>query len=162
MLALTSRFPRSLPEFAHPGFHAAFDDRILTWKTEKQVVSIWTAKGRSKIAFEAGPRQVGLLQSRQGESDLILHKGVFYLAATCNVDQPEPLDIEGFLGVDTGVAEIAVTSSGMKYSGAAVKGVRHRHRRLRTRLQKKQTHGAKRKLKEFSGREVGFAHTRIT
>ena len=135
-----------------------FDDRILTWKAD--TVSIWTVKGRLKIRFEAGPRQVALLKSRQGESDLILNKGFFYLAATCNVDQPEPVDVDGFLGVDLGVAEIAVTSAGKKYSGAAVKGVRHRHRRLRAKLQKKQTRGAKRKLKQLAGREARFAtHT---
>ncbi len=135
-----------------------FDDRILTWKAN--AVSIWTVNGRMKIGFEAGPRQAELLKRRQGESDLILYNGVFYLAATCNVDQPEPVDVEGFLGVDLGVAEIAVTSAGKKYSGAAVKAVRHRHRRLRTKLQKKQTCGAKRKLRELSGREARFAtHT---
>lgn len=135
-----------------------FDDRILTWKAN--AVSIWTTKGRLKIPFQAGARQIELLKRRQGESDLILHKGVFYLAATCNVDQPEPVDIEGFLGVDLGVTEIAVTSDGKKYSGAAVTGVRHRHRRLRTKLQKKQTRGAKRKLRDLSGREARFAtHT---
>jgi putative transposase len=137
-----------------------FDDRILSWNIEKQTVSIWTLGGRLKLPFEAGTRQLALLQSRQGESDLILHKSVFYLAATCNVDEPQPIDVEGFLGVDLGIAEIAVTSDGKHYSGAAVKGVRHRHRRLRTKLQKKQTRGARRKLKQLSGREARFAtHT---
>ena len=37
------------------------------------------------------------------------------------------------------------------------KACRHRHRRLRTKLQKKQTRGAKRKLRELSGREARFA-----
>ena len=143
-----------------PGGALPFDDRILTWNTGKQVISIWTVKGRLKIAYEAGPRQADLLKRRQGESDLILHKGVFYLAATCNVDQPEPVDVDGFLGVDLGIAEIAVTSDGRKYSGAAVKGVRHRHRRLRAKLQKNGSRGAKRKLKQLSGREARFAtHT---
>ena len=75
----------------------AFDDRILTWNRGQQVVSIWTVKGRLKIPFEAGPRQTELLKSRQGESDLILHKGVFYLAATCHVGRPESAGVEGFL-----------------------------------------------------------------
>jgi hypothetical protein len=53
-----------------------FDDRILTWKPD--AASVRTVKGRLKIAFGAGPRQAELLKSRQGESDLILHKGVFF------------------------------------------------------------------------------------
>src|SRR5580658_3723638 len=74
----------------------AFDDRILTWNPGRQMVSIRTVKGRLKIPFEAGPRQTALLKSRQGESGLILHKGVFYLAATCHVGQPESAGVEGF------------------------------------------------------------------
>ena len=138
----------------------AYDDRILSWDIEGQVVSIWTVAGRLKIAFQAGPRQIELLKSRQGESDLILYGTNFYLGAGCNADQPEPADVEAFLGVDLGIAQIAATSDGKSYSGAVVKGVRHRHRRLRTKLQKKQTRSAKRKLKQLSGKEARFAtHT---
>jgi hypothetical protein len=76
----------------------SYDDRILSWKADS--VSIWTMDGRLRIPFQAGPRQAELLKLRQGESDLILQRGVFYLAATCNIDQPEPSDVEAFLGVD--------------------------------------------------------------
>ncbi len=138
----------------------AYDDRILSWDVKGQVVSIWTVAGRLKIPFKAGPRQTELLKSRQGESDLILYGTKFYLAPICNVDQPEPEEVKSFLGLDLGIAQIAATSDGKTYSGAAVKGVRHRHRRLRTKLQKKQTRGAKQKLKELSGKEARFAaHT---
>ena len=138
----------------------SYDDRILSWNLEAQTVSIWTVNGRIRIPFQAGARQLNLLKSRQGESDLILQRGVFYLAATCNVNDPEPADVDNFLGVDFGIAEIASTSDGKSYSGAAIKGVRHRHRRLRTKLQKKQTRSAKRKLKQLSGREARFStHT---
>jgi IS605 OrfB family transposase len=108
------------------------------------------------MAFVAGEKQLALLASRQGESDLIYHDGTFYLAATCNVDNPDPSEVTEFLGVDFGVVEIASTSDGKNYSGAAIKGVRHRHRRLRTKLQKKQTRAAKRRLKKLSGKEARF------
>lgn len=138
----------------------AFDDRILTWNLDSLVVSIWTIRGRLRIAFQAGARQIELLKSRQGESDLILHKRAFYLASSCNVDVPDPTDVEGFLGVDLGISQIAVTSAGKKYSGAAVRQVRYRHRRLRAKLQSKQTRSAKRKLEKLSGKESRFAtHT---
>jgi putative transposase len=109
----------------------AYDDRILTWHREKTTVSIWSTAGRLKIQFEAGQRQLELLQSQQGESDLILHRGAFYLAATCNVEQPDPESVDDFLGVDLGITNIASDSDGKRYSGSKVKGVRHRHRRLR-------------------------------
>jgi putative transposase len=139
----------------------AFDDRILTWNRGQQVVSIWTVKGRLKIPFEAGPRQTELLKSRQGESDLILHKGVFYLAATCHVDQPESVDVEGFLGVDPGVGEIAVTSAGKKYSGAHRQGRQASPSPPAQQTAKEADSAAPgENCKELSGREARFAaHT---
>ena len=32
----------------------AYDSRILTWKFDKQIVSIWTLEGRQKIAYKTG------------------------------------------------------------------------------------------------------------
>src|SRR5437868_6980637 len=44
----------------------AYDDRILTWKTEKQTVNIWTIEGRQLIPYLCGERQKQLLEYRQG------------------------------------------------------------------------------------------------
>jgi IS605 OrfB family transposase len=134
-----------------------YDDRILSWNVAERTVSIWTLAGRKRFAFEAGPRQLALLASRQGESDLILHRKTFYLAACCEIQQPDPSDIDDFLGVDLGVNQIAVDSDGKRYSGSTIKNVRWRQRKLRARLQAKQTHSAKRKLRELSGKERRFA-----
>ena len=150
---------KSRREFAQYGA-IAYDDRILSWDIENQTFSIWTVAGRKRLEFKCGERQLGLLASRQGETDLILQRGIFYLAATCNVDEPDPADIDSFLGVDFGVSEIASTSDGKSYSGSAIKAVRFRHRRLRAKLQRKQTRAAKRRLKKLSGKESRFAkHT---
>lgn len=138
----------------------AFDDRNLAWHMEKKTVSISTLAGRIKIAFAAGERQMRLLSSRQGESDLIFHKGKWYLTATCNVEHPSPDDADEFLGVDFGIANIAADSDGKIYSGADVKGVRQRQRRLRTKLQRKVATSANRRLKKLAGKEQRFAtHT---
>jgi IS605 OrfB family transposase len=138
----------------------SFDDRILKWHIDKQLVNIWTTSGRLKIPFVSGASQLALLRSRQGESDLLFQNGNFYLAATCNVEEPDPSDVTDFLGVDLGIANIASDSDGKQYSGSQVKSVRHRQRRLRSKLQRKQTRAAKRRLKKLSGRERNFAsHT---
>jgi putative transposase len=89
-----------------------YDDRILSWHIDQRTVSITTLEGRLKIPFAAGGGQLALLATRQGESDLILPKGVFYLAATCNREQPEPAEVDDFLGVDFRVANIAADSDG--------------------------------------------------
>lgn len=135
----------------------AFDDRNLTWHVGKRSVSLGTLNGRIKMPFAAGQRQLALLASRQGESDLVFHAGNWFLTATCNVEEPEPSDAGDFLGVDFGVANIAADSDGNNYSGSSVKSVRHRHGRLRTKLQKKQTKSARRRLRKLSGKEARFA-----
>ena len=135
----------------------AFDDRILSWRLQDQTVSIWTVVGRLRIPFVCGERQLELLQTRQGESDLGLSKGMFFLSATCEVDEPKLIDVEDALGVDLGVTNIAVDSDGQVHSASHINNVRHRHRRLRAKLQAKGTRSAKRKLKRLSGKERCFA-----
>jgi IS605 OrfB family transposase len=134
-----------------------YDDRLLSWDLGAQTVSIWTTDGRKRLAYECGDRQTTLLASRQGESDLLYHRGKFYLAATCNVETPEPSDVDDFLGVDLGVNNIATDSDGKRYSGSEVKSVRHRQRRLRRKLQKLGTTSANRRLKKLAGKEQRFA-----
>ncbi len=138
----------------------AFDDRILRWYLDKSLVSIWTASGRQKIPFVCGEQQRKLLQTRQGESDLVLTKGEYFLMAVCNVEEAEPIMPTGVLGVDMGVTNIAVDSDGEIYAANQINNVRYRHRRLRTKLQKKGTQSAKRLLKKLSGKEARFgSHT---
>jgi putative transposase len=134
----------------------AFDDRILRYGTD--YVSIWTLQGRQQIPFVCGVRQRRLLSSRQGESDLVLRKGKWYLFATVNIIEPLPEeDPEGWLGVDFGITRIASDSEGQSFSGAQVRNLRKRHRRLRARLQSKGTKSAKRLLKKRSLKEKRFA-----
>ena len=135
----------------------AYDDRILSWKMDASTVSIWTVDGRMTLSFVGGKRQRDLLKTRQGESDLALVKGVFYLLSTCEVESPEPADVSDYLGVDLGIANIATDSDGETHSGLHVKSVRYRHRRLRQKLQKKQTKSASRRLRKLSGKEHRFA-----
>lgn len=134
----------------------AYDDRILSFRKESHV-NIWTLGGRQTIAYVAGTRQIEQLKQRQGESDLIYHRGKWYLGVTCNVEEPTLREVDDWLGVDLGVVNLATDSDGGNYSGDTVKGIRYRHRRLRTKLQRKGTRGAHRKLRELAGREKRFA-----
>ena len=134
----------------------AFDDRILSYKLDKKEVSIWTVSGRQRIPFSAGIRQMELLKSQRGESDLCLVNGEFYLLTVCDVDTPEPIDIEGYLGVDLGIVNIASDSDGEVFSGDSVERNRRKYEHRRRNLQKKQTKSAKRKLKKLSGKQVRF------
>jgi putative transposase len=140
--------------------HGAFpyDSRILKYRLEAQAVSIWTVQGRQTIAFQAGKRQLELLQHQQGESDLAFLRGEFYIFAVCDIDSPEPDDVADYMGVDLGIVNIATTDDGERYSGKTVNRVCHRYRRIRRKLQKKGTKSAKRLLKKRSGKEKRFAN----
>jgi IS605 OrfB family transposase len=131
----------------------AFDDRILSWKTDKQFVSIWTVEGRRKIPYTCGERQRQLLESRIGETDLVYRKGKFYLLAVCEVPAPTPGDVDNVLGVDFGIVKIATDSEGQSYSGEKVEAKRQWYSDRRATLQKAGTRSAKRKLKMMSGRQ---------
>jgi IS605 OrfB family transposase len=135
----------------------AYDGRILTWKMSKRIVSLWVLGGRIELPFVAGARQYELLETRQGEADLVYRDGQFYIFQTCDVDAPEPSDIDSFLGVDLGVANIAADSDGVVFQGKTVKNVRYRHRQLRTKLQRKGTKSTRRRLKKLGGKEQKFA-----
>ena len=151
------KLDKKTPRTFNPHGAIAYDARILKWKLDKFSVSIWTLGGRQEMLFSTGERQLELLKFQQGESDLVYIRGEFYLLATCSIPDPTPEDVEGYLGVDMGVVELATDSLGKPYSGAPVKRVRRKHRRLRKNLQKCGTRSAKRKLKKLSGREARFA-----
>ncbi len=135
----------------------AYDDRILSWRLSHSTVSIWTLNGRLRIPFVCGERQRELLNTRQGETDLVLFRDRYFLAATCEVEECPPQDVHGALGIDLGVTNIAVDSDGVVHSGSHINNARHRHRRLRAKLQAKGTRAAKRRLKQLSGKECRFA-----
>lgn len=133
----------------------AYDDRILRW--QKNRISIWTTSGRIWIPFVCGERTRALLVNRQGESDLLLRDGVYYLYATVNVDEPPKGEPTEFIGVDMGIVQIATDSDGNAYSGATVNALRARHAKLRVKLQAKGTQSAKRLLVKRRRKEGRFA-----
>lgn len=136
-----------------------FDDRCLSWRLDARTVSVWTVQGRMKdLAFTGSPDQLKMLaEYRQGESDLVRRGNNWYLYATCEVPEANEYTPGDFLGVDLGIANIATTSDGTIHSGGHTNNVRHRHRHLRRRLQRKGTKSAKRVLRRLSGREARFA-----
>lgn len=136
--------------------HAAqpFDDRIFRLMDDS--VSIWTLEGRIVVPFVCGERQRVLLEYRKGEVDLMLFKGKFYLACVCDVPDPNKIDIEGVLGVDFGVVNIAFDSLGHGYSGNTVEAFRQKMAKRKAGLQRRGTKAAKRRLRKLKGRESRF------
>lgn len=145
------------------GFKATsvdYDQRILSVNLADEVVSLSTTDGRVKVPMHIAEYQRQLLRtakSIQG-GQLVRRRGSWYVHLWCEYEDPPVLDPQGFLGVDLGIVNIATDSDGETYSGQHLNSVRHRHRRLRKKLQKKGTKSAKRRLKKLSGKERRFAN----
>ena len=133
-----------------------YDLHLLSWKMAAPTVSLWTLGGRQVIRFACGKRQLSLLAYQHGETDLVYREGQFYLLATCEVPEATPSAPTDILGVDLGIRNLAVDSDGTRYSGNHILSLRHRHRKLRQRLQAKGTRSAKRRLKLRRRKERRF------
>lgn len=132
-----------------------YDDRIFRFVGEEKV-NLWTLTGRMVLPFVCGERQRKLLAYRKGEVDLMFVRGKWYIACVCDVLEPDPKFTRDVLGVDLGIVNLAVDSSGEHYSGEPVELSRRRYGHRRRNLQRKQSRSAKRKLRAISGREARF------
>jgi putative transposase len=135
----------------------SYDSRILTYYYKEKRISIWTISGRENIPYQAGEKQLALLEHQVGETDLVYMNKNFYLYATCDVDDPKPFEINDVIGLDLGVNNIAVDSDGDIHRGNHITNVRIRYVRLRAKLQSKGTKSAKRLLRKRNKRESRFS-----
>jgi putative transposase len=134
-----------------------YDDRCLSWQYDDQTVSVWTTAGRLRgVRFVCSEQaRKTLADYRKGESDLFHRDGMWFLLATCDVPEaPMNADPVDFLGVDLGIVNIATTSDGKILAGRELNRMRVRERKLRTKLQKKNTPSAKRRLKRRRSKEA--------
>jgi putative transposase len=142
-----------------------FDARCLSWKIPEAVgaratVSIWTTCGRLKgVRVLASQRDLVLLRTNPiRETDLIPRDGKWFLYATVEFpDAPLNQPVNGFVGVDMGIVNIATSSDGHRAAGARLNRYRKRQQRLRARLQAKKTSSARRLLKKRRRKEARFA-----
>ncbi|GAA3953790.1 hypothetical protein GCM10022384_04100 [Streptomyces marokkonensis] len=145
------------PVAFRPAGAQPYDDRMLSWQIDQRGVSVWTTAGRVKdVAFTASPEQMATLALyRRGESDLLCRDGMWFLNATCDVPEAAPNTAPvDFLGIDLGIVNIATTSDGEIMAGRELNRTRSRERTLRTKLQKKNTPSAKRRLRNRRRKEA--------
>ena len=138
--------------------HAAmpFDQRMMGFKGVDRV-SLLTLDGRVIVPMVMGKYQAEKFSNAKGQCDLILRKdGKWFLLATVDLPEGTPTPATDFIGVDLGIANIATDSDGNQYSGKPTEKVRRKHNLQRKRLGRRNTKGAKKKLKRIAGKEARF------
>jgi IS605 OrfB family transposase len=138
-----------------------YDSRILSFYTDRQEVSIWTLDGRERIEYEVGDNHRALLEQDKGEADLIYRNGMFFLLVSCQMPSANLSDedmevIDGYLGVDRGVNNIATTSDGDNWTSDEIDERRLWYQKRRSVLQSVGTRSAKRALQRLSGKQERF------
>ena len=132
-----------------------YDERLLGWKGPAHV-SLLTLQGRQVVAMVYGEYQEGFLKRLKGQVDLVFRDGTFSLYATIDVPEDTPIAPTRFLGIDLGIANIAVDSDGNSYTGDPIEVVRQRSATHRQTYQATGTKSAKRRLKKLAGKQARF------
>ena len=144
-----------------PRSAVVYDERIMRFKGLTHV-SLASLDGRLVIPIVVAGYQTEKLQAaiKTGQADLVYIKGVFYLLLSIQLPDTPKLSATGVLGVDLGVAQIAVDSEGNAYTGADVEQYRIKTQALRTALQSCGTRSAKRHLKKIRTKESNYRRTK--
>ena len=149
------------PTYSSPTVQYTYE-RDYTFQRDQQV-SIGTLNGRIAIPYQGYDEHIALIGHGASIGDAKLWydqaRKTFYLLVSLEINIPEPTcgQLSEVVGVDVGIRYLAVTStSGGSAAFHPGKRVRHKanhYARLRKRLQKKGTRGAKRRLRRIEQRE---------
>lgn len=132
-----------------------YDNRVLSYTTNKSVCSIALIGSREKIAYVC--YRPHLMQYAKGEADLILIRGKFYLYQTIEIPTEKEEVAEDFIGVDMGLTDIVSLSDGTNISSKELKEIRNKYNKVRASIQSKGTRNSHKLLKRLKGRERRFA-----
>lgn len=130
-----------------------YDDRVITFKSTSEV-SIWTSNGRINIPIQIWHQD--LFKLRKGQVDLVFENKQFFLLVTLDVPEQSKYTYDDIIGVDLGVKNIAVDSTGEIFSSDIIEQKRKKYHSYRQRLQKRNTRSSKRRLKSFGKKESRF------
>ena len=142
-----------------------YDARIFALDVERETVSIRLIDGRCILALRLGAFQRQGLQDQKPTSATLKRgrKSRYYLDVQIKENAPESpndVEIEGTLGVDCGLRQIATDSAGHAFQGQDLADYRQHRAHVRARLQAKADTGCKqtrkacrRALQRLSGRE---------
>jgi len=123
---------------------------------KKNEISYSTHEGRKRAVLDIGDYQREALASAskcQSATLVRTRNGQFFVNIFIESEVPDATG-GGVLGVDLGIRNIAVTSTGKKFDGKAVREYREKRWKIRASLQSNGTRGAKKVLRKLSGKEA--------
>lgn len=132
-----------------------YDQRVLSFKGLTEV-SLWALTGRLRIPFVCGEYQKHRQGRIAGQADLVYRNRKFYLLCTADMPEGAPVKPRNVLGVDLGIVNIAVDSTGESFSGKDVERNRIKYAKRRAVLQSVGTKSAKRRLVKIRHKESNF------
>ncbi|MFN3919744.1 MAG: RNA-guided endonuclease InsQ/TnpB family protein, partial [Methylohalobius sp.] len=134
-----------------------YDERIFAYRENEESVSLTTVNGRIHVPLVLGTYQRGALRGKKPTAAKLVYRNHAWFIHIVIEDEPgqrsNPICA---IGVDRGVYNIAVTSTGTFHSGRQARHIREKFAFRRAKLQSKGTRSAKRALKRLSGRERRF------
>jgi IS605 OrfB family transposase len=128
------------------------DERTFTLKGETVSFSTHTGR-RIKTTLDIGDYQREALTPDPTSATLIKARNGFYCNIVVKYEVPDAAG-GGVLGVDLGIRNIAVTSTGRKFFGKAIREYRERRWKIRASFQSNGSRGAKKALRHLSGKEA--------
>jgi IS605 OrfB family transposase len=135
-----------------------YDQRVLSFKGLAEV-SLWTLAGRLRLPFVHGAYQKALLGRIRGQADLVYRDRKFFLLCTIDLPAGAPVEVQDALGVDLGIVNLAVDSTGEVFTGTKVEEVRQFYARRRAKLNRVGSKSARRRLRKIRRRESNFRRT---
>jgi putative transposase len=132
-----------------------YDQRILSWKGLDRV-SLLTLEGRLILPVLICEYHRPKMIQPRGQVDLLFKDNAFYLVVVVDAPEAYPIDPIDVLGIDFGVKNIAVDSTGEVFSGGAIEKTRIKIAIIKSDLQRCGTPNATRHLKKIGKRESRF------
>lgn len=134
-----------------------YDKRLFTYFPNKEIVSLNTIYGRINVPLCLGKFQRDHLKNVEPTfSNIITKNKKWYINFIIKKDKKVISNITNTIGVDLGIYNIAVTSTGKFFSGKKIKHRRELFVNRRKVLQKLGTKGAKGALIRLSGKESRY------
>lgn len=128
------------------------DERTFTLEGEKVSFSM-PGRKRMKAPLNIGEYQREALAGQEPTSATLVRSKSGYFVNIVVESELSDAAPGGVLGVDLGIRNVAVTSTGKKFDGKPIREFREESWRIRASLQSKGTRGAKKVLRKLSGYE---------